>query len=485
MLFNSFQFPIFFLVTTLIYFRLPLVGRWYLLLAASCYFYMAFIPVYILILAFTIVVDYLAGILIQRSEGRRRRFFLALSIVGNVGVLAIFKYLPFINRNLAALYAAFHWQWPVHDLSIVLPIGLSFHTFQAMAYTIEVYRGHQKAETNFVLYALYVMFYPQLVAGPIERPQNLLTQLRELHRFDYERVTDGLKLMLRGFFKKVVVADRLAILVDAVYAAPRQHHGTALFLATVFFAFQIYADFSGYSDIAIGAAQVLGIRLMTNFRQPYFSQSVAEFWSRWHISLSTWFRDYLYIPLGGNRVGRMRWYANLMVTFLISGLWHGAAWTYVIWGGLNGVYLILGVIARQARGASSSQRRGEDASAVTVLVNRLATFLVICAAWVFFRARTAGDAIYILRHSVDLTGLLRPSLLLGPAGLTSSRGQLLGAFVVIGALLVLDAQSEKQNVLASLRRRPVWFRWAIYYGFAFAILFMGQFGTQQFIYFQF
>jgi len=481
MLFNSFQFPIFFLVTTLIYFRLPLVGRWWLLLAASCYFYMAFIPVYILILAFTIVVDYVAGILIERSEGRRRKLCLLLSIVANVGVLAIFKYLPFINRNMAALYGALHLHWPVRDLSIVLPIGLSFHTFQAMSYTIEVYYGRQKAERSFVLYALYVMFYPQLVAGPIERPQNLLPQLRELHRFDYDRVTDGLKLMLRGLFKKVVVADRLAVLVDAVYAAPHQHHGTALFLATVFFAFQIYADFSGYSDIAIGAAQVLGIRLMTNFRQPYFAADIAEFWSRWHISLSTWFRDYVYIPLGGNRVPQLRWYRNLLVTFLISGLWHGAAWTYVIWGGLNGVYLIVALVRR----ALWPQRQGDSPRGGGLLVRRLGTFLLICAAWVFFRARSVGDALYILRHAIDLSGLLRPSLLLGPGGLTTSRSQLLGAFVVIAALLGLDALAEKQNVLVAIRRQPVWFRWAIYYGVGFAILLMGRFGAQQFIYFQF
>src|SRR5678815_1064118 len=221
---------------------------------------------------------------------------------------------------------------PVPFLKIILPIGLSFHTFQAMSYTIEVYRGNQKAERNFGIYALYVMFYPQLVAGPIERPQNLLHQFYENHKFDYERVVNGLKLILWGFFKKLVIADRLALYVGAVYNNPTHHTGLSFIMATIFFAFQIYCDFSGYSDIAIGAAKVMGFKLMTNFNRPYFARSISEFWKRWHISLSTWFKDYLYISLGGNRVSVPRWYFNLFIVFLVSGLWHGANWTYIIWG---------------------------------------------------------------------------------------------------------------------------------------------------------
>ena len=331
MLFNSLQFAVFFVVVTTVYFLLADKHRWKLLLISSCYFYMSFVPAYILILGFTIVIDYFAGILIEQSSGNKRNFYLILSIAANVGVLAIFKYYNFLNDNLTAILGDFGYQNKIPYLSILLPIGLSFHTFQAMSYTIEVYRGHQKAERHFGIYSLYVMFYPQLVAGPIERPQNILPQMHAKHEFKYENVVEGLRLMLWGFFKKIVIADRLAIYVDAVYNNADKHSGITLITATVFFAFQIYCDFSGYTDIARGAARVMGYELMLNFRRPYLAKSIKEFWSRWHISLSTWFRDYLYIPLGGNRVPIPRWYLNLMIVFMISRLWHGAALTYIIW----------------------------------------------------------------------------------------------------------------------------------------------------------
>jgi len=485
MLFNSLEFLVFFAVTTVAYFGLPLRARWFLLLGASCYFYMAFIPIYILILALTIVVDYCAGLLIERTQGARRKWSLVLSIVANVGVLAIFKYLAFINRNLAAILGLLGLRYPIRDLGIILPIGLSFHTFQAMSYTIEVYYGRQRAERNFILYALYVMFYPQLVAGPIERPQNLLHQFRQRHQFDYARVTDGLKLMLRGFFKKVVVADRLAAIVDNVYQAPRQHHGAALVIATIFFAFQIYADFSGYSDIAIGAAQVLGIGLMTNFRQPYLARDVSEFWGRWHISLSTWFRDYVYIPLGGNRVSRPRWYFNLLVTFLISGLWHGANWTYVIWGGLNGLYLIVGIWTREPQQRLWRALGLQPGSFVEKNVNRLVTFTLICAAWVFFRANDVGDAVYVLRHAGDLTGLFHPSAWSDAGMLGAHRSEIVGAAGGLFILLAIDWFCERHEPFEFLRRQPAWRRWALYYAMGLAVVFLGRFGNQQFIYFQF
>jgi D-alanyl-lipoteichoic acid acyltransferase DltB (MBOAT superfamily) len=302
MLFNSIQFLIFFPAVTALYFGLPHRLRWAWLLAASCYFYMAFMPSYILILGFTIVIDYFAGLAIENAEGRRRKLFLAASLAANVGVLVVFKYFNFLNANLKGLAEALRWNYPVESLAILLPIGLSFHTFQAMSYTIEVYRGAQPAERHFGIYALYVMFYPQLVAGPIERPQNLLHQFREVHRFDYERVASGLRLMAWGFFKKIVVADRLAVPVNLVYGEPEKHTGLALLVATYFFAYQIYCDFSGYTDIARGAARVMGFELMKNFDRPYAARSVAEFWTRWHISLSTWFKDYLFFPLA-------RWHA--------------------------------------------------------------------------------------------------------------------------------------------------------------------------------
>ena len=317
---------------------MPYKNRWFLLLVSSCYFYMAFVPIYILILAFTIVIDYFAGIYIENAKEERKKLFLVFSLIANIGVLAVFKYYNFLNENFSFLMHGFGLSNPIPYLSILLPIGLSFHTFQAMSYTIEVYRGHQKAERHFGIYSLYVMFYPQLVAGPIERPQNLLHQFREKYDFDYDRVVGGLKLILWGFVKKLVIADRLAIYVNAVYNNPEQHNGMTFIVATIFFAIQIYCDFSGYSDIAIGAAKVMGFKLMTNFNRPYFARNISEFWKRWHISLSTWFKDYLYISLGGNRVSIPRWYFNLMLVFIISGLWHGANWTYIIWGAWNGFY---------------------------------------------------------------------------------------------------------------------------------------------------
>ena len=332
MLFNSMSFFVFFGLVTPTYFLLPHRFRWLLLLAASCVFYMAFVPVYLLILLFTIIVDYFAGLLIHGSTGKTRKLWLVASIVSNVGVLFFFKYFNFFNENLTHLAEFLNWQYSIRSLQILLPIGLSFHTFQAMSYTIEVYYGRQQPEKHFGIYALYVMFYPQLVAGPIERPQNLLPQFREVHSFDPYRVSLGLSRMIWGLFKKVVIADRLVYLVDVVYVHPGYYDGLSLFTATIFFAFQIYCDFSGYCDIALGAAQVMGFHLMENFEQPYFSRSISEFWRRWHISLSTWFKDYLYIPLGGNRLTLVRTWGNLAIVFLVSGLWHGANWTYIVWG---------------------------------------------------------------------------------------------------------------------------------------------------------
>jgi alginate O-acetyltransferase complex protein AlgI len=321
MIFNSIAFLVFFVVVTTAYYVLPYRWRWPLLLAASCYFYMAFVPVYILILAFTIVVDYAAGHLIERSQGATRKRWLIASIVANVGVLAIFKYYGFLTENIEALVHGTGWtDYKIPELGIILPIGLSFHTFQSLSYTIEVYYGRQKAERHIGIFSLYVMFYPQLVAGPIERPGNLLRQLHLSFDFHAPTVASGLRLMAWGFFKKLMIADRVAVMVDHVFNSPEQHSGPAMILASFFFAVQIYCDFSGYSDIALGAARCLGIDLMRNFRTPYYSANVSEFWKRWHISLSSWFRDYVYIPLGGNRVVKWRWYYNLMITFLLSGL---------------------------------------------------------------------------------------------------------------------------------------------------------------------
>src|SRR4051812_32350047 len=324
MLFNSLEFALFFPIVCGLYFAAPIRARVPLLLTASCVFYMAFIPAYIAILFVTILIDYVAGICIERSQGAGKRAWLIGSIVSTCAVLFVFKYFNFFTSSFTSVAQMLGWQVSDLQQNIILPIGLSFHTFQSLSYVVEVYHGRQKAEKNFITYATYVMFFPQLVAGPIQRAPNLLRPFPGEHAFDYDRITSGLKRMALGFFKKLVVADRLALYVNDVYAAPQNYNGLQLTIATLFFAYQIYCDFSGYSDIAIGSARVLGFRLMENFNTPYYSTSVNEFWRRWHISLSTWFRDYLYIPLGGNRVGPIRQTANIILTFGVSGLWHGA-----------------------------------------------------------------------------------------------------------------------------------------------------------------
>lgn len=476
MLFNSIQFVIFFIVVTSLYFTLPHNKRWLLLLLSSCYFYMAFVPIYILILGFTIVIDYIAGIYIENAKGRRRKLFLIMSLVANIGVLAVFKYWNFIVENFSYLLHGFGLTNALPYLSILLPIGLSFHTFQAMSYTIEVYRGHQKAERHFGIYSLYVMFYPQLVAGPIERPQNLLHQFREQHHFDYERVVEGLKLILWGLVKKLVIADRLALYVNAVYNNPDQHSGLTLILATIFFAFQIYCDFSGYSDIAIGAAKVMGFKLMTNFNRPYFSRSIAEFWKRWHISLSTWFRDYLYISLGGNKVSIPRWYFNLFFVFLVSGLWHGANWTFIIWGALNGFYLVFALLTRGVRDKINKISGIARLPRIHTALQIIITFILACFAWIFFRANNVKDAFVIIKKMAGLSGPIwyeNPSMLIY-------------SFGAIFLLFIAETKQEYYKGSISLMNNKNWLiRNLVYALLIILILLIGVFDGGQFIYFQF
>ncbi len=481
MLFNSFSFFIFCPIVTVAYFALPQRWRWVWLLAASCYFYMAFIPAYILVLFFTISIDYTAGILIERNQGGRRVLFLAASICANVGVLAFFKYFNFLNANVAALAQLLDWNYPSTILTLVLPIGLSFHTFQSMSYTIEVYRGRHPAERHPGILALYVMFYPQLVAGPIERPQNLLHQFREKHTFDYDRISSGLRLMAWGFFKKLVIADRLAVLVNQVYNNPTQYQGISLMLATVFFAYQIYCDFSGYSDIAIGAARVMGFRLMENFNRPYSARSISEFWRRWHISLSTWFRDYLYIPLGGNRVGWWRWQFNLLITFLVSGLWHGANWTFVIWGALHGSYLLLSNWTRDLWERVSHGVRLIQHPVIKSGVEVGVTFGLVCFAWIFFRSNSVADGLYIVTHLLPGLSMMK----MGTDRIGMDRNALVFSLACLAVLEGVQFLQARGGVSASLAAKPAWVRWAVYYALVVSVLLFGEFSERTFIYFQF
>lgn len=475
MLFNSFPFLIFFPLVTLIYYILPHRYRWIHLLIASCVFYMFFIPVYIFILLITIVIDYTAGIYIAKTKGKKRKNWLILSIISTCLVLFVFKYFNFFNTNFREMATLFHLNYPIAFINIILPVGLSFHTFQSLSYVIEVYRGNQKAEKHFGIYSLYVMFYPQLVAGPIERPQNMLHQFYEKHKFSYTNMTEGLKLMLWGFFKKVVVADRLSIYVNAVYNNPEHHTGTSLALATIFFAFQIYFDFSGYSDIAIGSARTMGFKLMTNFNRPYFSKSIAEFWKRWHISLSTWFRDYLYISMGGNRVSKPRWLFNLFVTFVVSGFWHGANWTYVFWGAFNGGYLIAPHLFNVSRKKFFSNSRLIRISRTIIKVGF--TFLLTCFAWIFFRANSISDSFEIIHRIFYNHG----PLFIGD-GRTISYG-LTFLFLVFCAEAAQEYRLFNNFSLFHHPNRRV--RFATYVSLSLIILLFGVFDGGQFIYFQF
>jgi D-alanyl-lipoteichoic acid acyltransferase DltB (MBOAT superfamily) len=441
---------------------------------------MSFVPEYILILLGTIGIDYVAGILIDQNEGKKRRLYLIGSIVANVGILCIFKYYNFFIGSFNDLLPA-QSAMRLPLLQILLPIGLSFHTFQSMSYTIEVYRGHSKPERNLGIFALYVLFYPQLVAGPIERPQNLLNQFHTRKYFDAERVKSGLWLMLIGFFKKVVIADRLASFVNIVYNDPQSYSGAPVIVAILFFAIQIYCDFSGYTDIARGAARIMGFELMVNFKQPYFSKSLSEFWSRWHISLSTWFRDYLYIPLGGNKLGQFKTMRNLFMVFLISGLWHGASWTFIAWGAMHGLY---SVVERSWLKTTYYINHLKDKK-ITQLIGWTLTITFVCFAWIFFRANSFENAKDICNSAWK--GLLNfQNIAIQFRGIGWKPYDLVLSFSQIVLLFVFDYFSLKKSVFVRVRSLPLPVRWALYYSILFIILFYSSTDSaQNFIYFQF
>jgi D-alanyl-lipoteichoic acid acyltransferase DltB (MBOAT superfamily) len=436
---------------------------------------MAFVPLYILILGFTIVVDYFAGIYIENAVGKRRKILLICSLVANIGILAIFKYYNFINDNISILATNLELSNNIPYLNILLPIGLSFHTFQAMSYTIEVYRGKQKAEKHFGIYSLYVMFYPQLVAGPIERPQNILPQLHAKHEFNYANLSAGLKQMAWGFFKKLVVADRLSIYVDTVYPNPELHNGTTVVISSLFFAIQIYCDFSGYSDIAIGCAKTMGFDLMTNFKRPYFAKSISDFWSRWHISLSTWFRDYLYIPLGGNRVKISRRFLNLFIVFILSGLWHGASYNFIIWGVLHGVYQIIGLAIKPYLAKLETHFSSFFLQIWNFLKGTM-VLSIVTFAWIFFRADNLTNAFTLISNLKSFGKM---------PFLGSGINQFGHCILAIILLFSIEYMMEfKPNFKLINNSKPV-IRWASIMALLFIILVFGVFNGGQFIYFQF
>lgn len=472
MVFNSIAFLIFLPIVVLLFYLLPHKWRWLMLLAASCVFYMWFVPKYILILLVTIVIDYGAGVLMERYADRHKlkKTFFVISIVSTLTVLLVFKYLNFLTANLDQLCASLGME--THLLThIILPIGLSFHTFQSMSYVIEVYRGHQKAERHFGYYALYVMFFPQLVTGPIERPGNLLHQLHEEKEFRYENISKGMRLILFGFFVKMVVADHLGEYVDEVYGHLDEYNSWSVLGCMFFYSFQIYCDFFGYSTIALGSAKLMGFDLMDNFRSPYLSKNIAEFWHRWHISLSTWFRDYVYIPLGGSRVKFGRWAFNILVVFVLSGIWHGAAWTFLLWGFAHGLLHIIEKALRNRFPSNESQSKWVRISVDALCV--LKTFVLVTLFWVVFRATD-------LEHlkAIFVTAFTN----FGGGEQMSVKP---GMWIYLGLFILSDIVLRNTRFDAWCEGKPMVVRWLIYAVLVFMVIACSSVKNFPFIYFQF
>lgn len=484
MLFNSNAFYVFFPLVFIIYWLIPQKHRWGILFLASYYFYMSWNVKYVTLILLTTVVSYGTALLMeQTSDLRKRKACLWGALLISLGVLFFFKYFNFLSESVAQVCERL--AIPLHPvtLKLMLPVGISFYTFQTLSYVIDVYRGEIPACRHFGKYATFVAFFPQLVAGPIERSRNLLPQIEAEHTFHEEKGIHGAKMVAWGYFKKIAIADTIAVYVDLVYNAPMEYTGFPLVLATFFFAFQIYCDFSGYSDIAIGVAELLDIELMTNFKSPYFAVSIKDFWARWHISLSTWFKDYVYIPLGGNRKGTLRTYWNLLLTFLASGLWHGASWTYVLWGGIHGLGQVLERICRKCL-----PLKKEGFSFICAFF----TFLFVCFAWIFFRANTIKEAVYVVSHL--FVGLAHPKgyLLAGyeafkSAGMITSSGigTLVLCCVFILVLLIHDYMELRTSIWDRLGRLKKPVRYTFYFLLLFAVLYSRQLGEYEFVYFQF
>ncbi len=486
MLFNSFSFAVFFPVVVIFYFLLPAKYRVPFLLLASCIFYMAFVPQYILILFALITLDFFLGQLIAKEEGRRRVALLWVSIAANLGMLFFFKYFNFFNQNVDALADFLHWNYDPLLLAIALPLGLSFHIFQSLSYVIEVYRGRYMPERNYFVYALYVMFFPQLVAGPIERPANLLPQLHAVHSFDAGRARRGLERMLWGFFKKMVIADNIGVIVNDLWTTLPSDGPTLIILATLF-AFQMYCDFSGYADIAIGSAKMLGFDLMENFNRPFASRSVAEFWRRWHISLSSWLRDYLYYPLAfsGKRITPLRLHLSTVVTFVLIGLWHGANWTYVIMGGLYGVYIVGGTITEKWRLYLANISMLTRVPAAHHALQIFVTFSLVSFSLIFFRAENIQQAWYFISHLGNDLGNFEPLRIWFEALQLPDKMRFaifLSGIVLMECVQYFQARSATFYVFDTY---PRLFRYGWYYLLIIAILVFGYFKAQTFIYFQF
>ena len=494
MLFNSIDFFIFFPIVVLLFYIIPKKARYIWLLVCSYYFYMCWNAKYVLLIAASTVITWLAGILIEKCKDVRwKKGVVAFGFISNLGILFVFKYFDFALANVNKVLSFANMELLSNPFDIILPVGISFYTFQALGYMVDVYRGELEAEKNPLRYALFVSFFPQLVAGPIERSKNLLTQLKKIDTekmWNYNKAAEGVILIFWGLFMKMVIADRIAIFVNQIFSNIYAYGTVELILGAVAFSIQIYCDFNGYSTIALGAAKVMGFELSENFNTPYLATSIRDFWRRWHISLSSWFKDYLYIPLGGNRCGRIRKYCNLMITFLISGLWHGAAWTYVIWGGLHGIYQIAGDVLSPIR-AKINEKAGVNTSAFSYKLGQiLITFSLTSFAWIFFRAGSVDQALYYIGR---LFTKWNPWVIFDQSlytlGLDIIEMNILLIGVVILLIIDLLKYTKKITISEFLMKQNLWFRWAVLLFMILAVLVYGKYGinfdSSKFIYFDF
>ena len=488
MKFNSIAFLVFFPLVATVFFLIPHRWRWFLLLGASYLFYTSWNPKYLVVLLTMTSIGYLTGRLLERqASANARRLLLVLSLLASLAILFFFKYFGLSSRILQAALDQFGMGGLLPGFQLLLPLGISYFTFQTMSYILDVYRGVTKAEHHVGIYALFISFFPHLTAGPIARANQLLPQFRAIHSPDYEMVVSGLQRMAWGFFKKLVIADRLALLVNTVYGDPTSFTGTTLIMATYAFAFQVYCDFSAYADIAIGAARVIGFKLEENFQQPYYAQSIPDFWRRWHITLYNWLRDYLFYPLS-RTLKRSRLPANNllalalppMLTMLVSGLWHGTNWTFLVWGALHGIFMVVSVVWSRS-GISRGLPFSVPAQAMKGL-KIFITFNLVCFAWIFFRASSIADAFYIIQHlfvNLDINASLFELM---PVGWYDWLIALLGILL----METIHWQQRKNGRMREVfRRQPAWLRWSAYYALVLVIFMFGKFGAGEFIYARF
>ena len=496
MLFNSIHFMTFFPIVVFIYFVIPGTFKKIWLLAASYYFYMSWNPKYAILIITSTVLTYGSGLFIEKYKDKERKccqhinkYILVVCLISNLSILAIFKYGNFFIDSFNRILKQFHISTIQQRFDFLLPVGISFYTFQALGYIIDVYRGDIKAEKNLLQYALFISFFPQLVAGPIERSKNLLSQLKDTFEFDVDNAKNGLLTMAYGLFMKIAVADNISVVIDPIFDSPDDHSGMILLFATIMFAFQIYCDFNGYTQIAIGSAKVLGVGLSQNFESPYMGCSVKDFWRRWHISLTSWFRDYLYIPLGGGKKGKFRKQINTMIIFLCSGLWHGAGWHFIVWGALNGLFSVFEDIMKPIKGKIDNHLSIDKEKWMYKVFQRIITFTLIDFTWLFFRAPSLTTALHMLKKIVNdfrLAWLINFNFV----SAFESAHILMTVMIPLFIIAALDViKYYGKDIKATIFSQQIVFRWTIYAAIMLAILYWGLYGTgyeqTQFIYFQF